>query len=59
VAEVATAAEAAVAEVATAAEAEAVTVEIVETTEEQKEETLMATVKTATVDVVDGNITKI
>jgi len=37
----------------------AVTVEIPETTEEQKEKTLMAMVKTATVDVVDGNITKI
>jgi hypothetical protein len=37
----------------------AVTVEIPETTEEQKEKTLMAMVKTATVDAVDGNITKI
>jgi hypothetical protein len=51
-----------VAEAATAVVAEAVvvvTVEIPETTEEQKEKTLMAMVKTATVDVVDGNITKI
>jgi hypothetical protein len=37
----------------------AATVEIAEMTEEQKEKTLMAMVKTATVDVVDGNITKI
>ncbi len=61
VAEVATAVEA-VAEVATAVAVEvvvAVTVEIPETTEEQKEKTLMAMVKIATVDVVDGNITKI
>jgi hypothetical protein len=50
-----------VAEVATAVEVAvaAATVEIVETIEEQKEKTLMAMVKTATVDVVDGNITKI
>ena len=39
--------------------AEAATVEIVEMIEEQKEKTLMAMAKTATVDVVDGNITKI
>jgi hypothetical protein len=50
-----------VAEAATAVEVAvaAATVEIAEMTEEQKEKTLMAMVKTATVDVVDGNITKI
>ena len=60
-AEAATAAEVAVAEAATAAEVAvaAAMVEIAEMTEEQKEKTLMAMVKTATVDVVDGNITKI
>tara|TARA_B110001469_G_C9291856_1_gene159917 strand:- start:176 stop:385 length:210 start_codon:yes stop_codon:yes gene_type:complete len=57
--EAATVAEAAV-EAATVAEAVAAAmVEIAETIEEQKEKTLMATVKIATVDVVDGNITKI
>jgi hypothetical protein len=61
VAEAATAVEVAVAEAATAVEVAvaAATVEIAEMTEEQKEKTLMAMVKTATVDVVDGNITKI
>jgi hypothetical protein len=58
-AEAATAVEVAAAEAATAVEVAAATVEIAEMTEEQKEKTLMAMVKTATVDVVDGNITKI
>jgi hypothetical protein len=35
------------------------TVEILEMIEEQKEKTPIVMVKTATVDVVDGNITKI